>query len=232
MTTGAALIAVALLLLLNAFFVLAEFALVKLRPTQVEALVQQGNRRARLVAHIQTHLDEYLSVCQVGITLASIALGFVGEPAFASLLEPLLGSWAYAHAAGITFAYLMVSFLHILLGEQVPVSGDPRARRSSTSRAARAPLRALASAGRAERLGAPRDAPARLPHARERAVAHRAGAARDPRALAGRGLALVPPAPPDGERVRSALRPRLGGHAPATASRCCAPTRPGPRPSR
>jgi CBS domain containing-hemolysin-like protein len=120
MSTGAALIAVAVLLLLNAFFVLAEFAMVKLRPTQVEALIQQGNPRALLVAHIQAHLDEYLSVCQVGITLASIALGFVGEPAFASLLEPLLGSWGLAHAAGIMFAYLMVSFLHILLGEQVP----------------------------------------------------------------------------------------------------------------
>jgi CBS domain containing-hemolysin-like protein len=120
MSTGAALLAVAVLLLLNAFFVLAEFAMVKLRPTQVEALVQQGNRRARLVANIQSHLDEYLSVCQVGITLASIALGFVGEPAFASMLEPLLGSWGFAHAAGIVFAYLMVSFLHILLGEQVP----------------------------------------------------------------------------------------------------------------
>ena len=120
MTTGAALIAVAALLLLNAFFVLAEFAMVKLRPTQVEALVQQGNPRALLVAHIQSHLDEYLSVCQVGITLASIGLGFVGEPAFAVLLEPLLGSWGLAHVVSVTFAFLMVSFLHILLGEQVP----------------------------------------------------------------------------------------------------------------
>jgi CBS domain containing-hemolysin-like protein len=120
MTTGAALLAVAALLLLNAFFVLAEFALVKLRPTQVEALVQQGNPRAPLVAYIQAHLDEYLSVCQVGITLASIGLGFVGEPAFAVVLEPMLGSWALAHAVSITFAFLLVSFLHILLGEQVP----------------------------------------------------------------------------------------------------------------
>ena len=120
MTVGVALLAVAGLLFLNAFFVLAEFAMVKLRPTQVEALVQQGNPRAPLVAHIQAHLDEYLSVCQVGITLASIGLGFVGEPAFAVQLEPLLGSWALAHAVAITFAYLTVSFLHILLGEQVP----------------------------------------------------------------------------------------------------------------
>lgn len=120
MSVGVALLAVAALLLVNAFFVLAEFALVKLRPTQVEALVHAGNARARVVAHIQGNLDEYLSVCQLGITLASIGLGFVGEPAFAVLLQPLLGSWAFAHAVAIAFAYLVVSFLHILLGEQVP----------------------------------------------------------------------------------------------------------------
>ena len=101
MTVGAALIAVAALLALNAFFVLAEFALVKLRPTHVEALVHEGRPRARLVERIQAHLDEYLSVCQVGITLASIALGFVGEPAFAQLFRPLLGSWVYAHGAAV-----------------------------------------------------------------------------------------------------------------------------------
>ncbi len=70
--------------LLNAFFVLAEFAAVKMRPTQVEALAETGNRRAKTLERIQAHLDEYLSVCQVGITLASIGLGFVGEPAFAT----------------------------------------------------------------------------------------------------------------------------------------------------
>ena len=122
MTTGAALIAVVVMLLLNAFFVLAEFAMVKLRPTQVEALVQQGNPRALLVAHIQAHLDEYLSVWQLGITLASIGRGFVGEPAFAVLLEPILGSWVWAHGAAIALAYLTVSFLHILFGELVPKS--------------------------------------------------------------------------------------------------------------
>lgn len=76
-----------LLLLLNAFFVLAEFAAVKTRASRVEELARAGDSRARLMRHIQTHLDEYLSVCQVGITLASIGLGFVGEPAFARLLE-------------------------------------------------------------------------------------------------------------------------------------------------
>src|SRR5271157_4706879 len=77
-----------LLIFLNAFFVLAEFAAVKARPTQIEVLVAAGNRRARIMERIQAHLDEYLSVCQVGITLASIGLGFVGEPAFAELIFP------------------------------------------------------------------------------------------------------------------------------------------------
>ncbi len=120
MTTGAALLAVAALLALNGFFVLAEFALVKFRPTRVEALIDEGNVRARAVQRLQARLDDYLSLCQVGITLASIGLGFVGEPAFAALVEPWLGSWAWAHAVSIWFSYLVVSFLHILLGEQVP----------------------------------------------------------------------------------------------------------------
>jgi CBS domain containing-hemolysin-like protein/mannitol/fructose-specific phosphotransferase system IIA component (Ntr-type) len=116
-----------LLLLLNAFFVLAEFAAVKMRPTRVEELVRAGEERAVLLRHVQDHLDEYLSVCQVGITLASIGLGFVGEPAFARLIEPLVAwtgtvSTAVAHSLAIGFAYVIISFLHIVLGELVPKS--------------------------------------------------------------------------------------------------------------
>lgn len=119
-----------LLVLLNAFFVLAEFAMVKVRPTQVEALAEAGNRRAKTLERIQAHLDEYLSVCQVGITLASIGLGFVGEPAFASLLYPLvkgigfsaLAAGVTAHGVSVVLAYLLVSFLHIVIGELVPKS--------------------------------------------------------------------------------------------------------------
>jgi CBS domain containing-hemolysin-like protein len=112
-----------LLLLLNAFFVLAEFAAVKMRPSRVEELVSQGSPKAKLVKRIQTHLDEYLSVCQVGITFASIGLGFVGEPAFARLLVNLTGlNTAAAHTVAVTAAYIVVSFLHILIGELVPKS--------------------------------------------------------------------------------------------------------------
>src|SRR5271157_2329299 len=119
-----------LLILLNAFFVLAEFAAVKMRPTQVEALAEAGNRRAKFLERIQAHLDEYLSVCQVGITLASIGLGFVGEPAFAEFLLPAV-KWVgirgvattiTAHGIAVAAAYLLVSFLHIVLGELVPKS--------------------------------------------------------------------------------------------------------------
>ncbi len=119
-----------LLIVLNAFFVLAEFASVKVRPTQVEALAEKGNRRARVMERVQANLDEFLSVCQVGITFASIGLGFVGEPAFAELLLPVvrrlgitgLATSITAHSVAIGVAYLLVSFLHIVLGELVPKS--------------------------------------------------------------------------------------------------------------
>ncbi len=113
----------AALLLLNAFFVLAEFAAVKLRASRVEQLVGEGHPGAKVVQHIQSQLDEYLSVCQVGITFASIGLGFVGEPAFADLLIRVTGmKSAAAHTAAVTVAYILVSFLHILLGELIPKS--------------------------------------------------------------------------------------------------------------
>jgi CBS domain containing-hemolysin-like protein/mannitol/fructose-specific phosphotransferase system IIA component (Ntr-type) len=119
-----------LLLFLNAFFVLAEFAAVKARPTQIEALAAAGVKRAKTMEHVQAHLDEYLSVCQVGITLASIGLGFVGEPAFVALLLPVirwvgisgLATHVVAHSIGVAVAYLLVSYLHIVLGELVPKS--------------------------------------------------------------------------------------------------------------
>ena len=109
------------LILLNAFFVLAEFSIIKLRPSRVEQLVGEGNLRAKMVQHIQTHMDEYLSVCQVGITVASVALGFVGEPGFAHLFVYLTGaSSAVAHTMAVTAALILSSALHVVIGEQVP----------------------------------------------------------------------------------------------------------------
>lgn len=110
------------LLLLNGLFVLAEFATVKVRASQIEVLKQKHPREAGLLQHIHDHMDEYLSVCQLGITFSSIGLGFVGEPAIAKLLLPLLGHTTAAHAAAITISYILVSYLHILVGELVPKS--------------------------------------------------------------------------------------------------------------
>ncbi len=119
MTILILLLATLVLLLLNAFFVLAEFAAVKIRPSRVEELVDSGDARAKLVKHIQKHLDEYLAVCQVGITLCSIALGFLGEPAIARLIEVAVGSKVIAHGFAIGIAYVVISFLHVVIGEQV-----------------------------------------------------------------------------------------------------------------
>lgn len=111
-----------LLLLLNAFFVLAEFASVRVRGTQISEIEDQKRRGAPALRLVHEKLDEYLAVCQLGITFASIGLGFVGEPAIAQLLMPLLGHVEAAHAVAITISYILVSFLHILLSELLPKS--------------------------------------------------------------------------------------------------------------
>jgi CBS domain containing-hemolysin-like protein len=119
------LISALVLLLLNAFFVLAEFAAVSVRASRLEELLQQGRRGAKIALHVHNHLDEYLSMCQVGITMASIALGFVGERAAADLLMPLFNGFTgystlVVHGIATSITAIAVSFLHILLGEQVP----------------------------------------------------------------------------------------------------------------
>lgn len=122
MTSNLALLFVALigLLALNAFFVLAEFAIVKVRPTQVRQLAGAGDARATLLADIQSRLDEYLSVCQVGITLASVALGMVGEGTAAIIMGESQSKVRYGIAMAVS--YMVISGSHILLGELVPKS--------------------------------------------------------------------------------------------------------------
>jgi CBS domain containing-hemolysin-like protein len=114
------------LVLLNGFFVAAEFALVKVRPTQLEPYVQEGLRRARLARHMVRHLDAYLSATQLGITLASLALGWVGEPAFAWIVTPLVRPFSsdadVVHSVSLTFSFLVITMLHIVLGELAPKS--------------------------------------------------------------------------------------------------------------
>lgn len=115
------------LVLLNGFFVAAEFALVKVRPTQIDPHVKAGDRKAKIARHMVTHLDAYLSATQLGITLASLALGWIGEPAFAWLLEPLImkipgATPALVHSVGLTAAFFVITILHIVLGELAPKS--------------------------------------------------------------------------------------------------------------
>jgi CBS domain containing-hemolysin-like protein len=114
-----------LLVALNGFFVAAEFALVKVRPTQLEPLISEGSRRARMARHMIRHLDAYLSATQLGITLASLALGWVGEPAFSWLVRPAVSLVAgnnpeLVHTVSLTISFLVITVLHIVLGEQAP----------------------------------------------------------------------------------------------------------------
>ena len=111
------------LILLNGFFVAAEFSLVRSRRTRMEEAAKEGSRSARLALHQMDHIDEYLSAAQVGITFTSIGLGFLGEPAVATLLEPVFGnvmSHGVATAISVVIAYLLVTSAHVVVGEQAP----------------------------------------------------------------------------------------------------------------
>jgi CBS domain containing-hemolysin-like protein len=110
------------LILVNAFFVAAEFALVRARRSRLEQ-VAEGDRRARLALREIEDISEYLSACQLGVTFASVGIGFLGEPAIADLIHPWLGgalSHGLALAISLTIAYVLTTALHITIGEQVP----------------------------------------------------------------------------------------------------------------
>ena len=108
----------------NGFFVATEFAIARLRPTQVTEFVRQGRPGAKSTLHAVEHLDSYLSACQLGITVASLGLGAVGEPAFHALLEPVFGDSARILGFGIAsaIAFLVITVLHVVLGELAPKS--------------------------------------------------------------------------------------------------------------
>ncbi len=124
MSTTMSLISVVFLLATNAFFVAAEFALVKARGFRIDTLAEHGNASAIMTQKIQQNLEAYLAACQLGITMASLGLGWVGEPTIAALLEPVLASFGLPEAAIHTIAFLtgflIFSSLHIIVGEQVP----------------------------------------------------------------------------------------------------------------
>jgi len=118
------LLVVVLLVFLNAFFVAAEFALVKIRATRIEQLMQEGNKRAKYVHKILQNLDAHLAAAQLGITLVSLALGWIGEPAVASLLKIVLhdviASENAIHIISFVIGFSLITYFHLTVGEQVP----------------------------------------------------------------------------------------------------------------
>ena len=128
-STAWKIVAVVLLVFLNGFFVAAEFALVKVRDTQLAPLIHRGHRRARVAQFVIERLDSFLSAAQLGITLASLGLGWIGEPALSHLIEPLFawlpgeiaGVAAHIAAAGV-LAFVLITGMHVIVGELMPKS--------------------------------------------------------------------------------------------------------------
>jgi CBS domain containing-hemolysin-like protein len=121
--TALALVAVALLLILNAFFVAAEYALVRSRRARLEQAAANGRRGARLALSQIDDLSDYISVVQVGVTMASIGIGAIGEPAMSDLISPLFTGWlnhAIATVISIAIGYLLISGLQVVVSELVP----------------------------------------------------------------------------------------------------------------
>ncbi len=125
-STGLGLVAVLVLVLANGFFVATEFAIVGVRRSRLEQLAAAGDANAAAAKHVVGHLDTYIAACQLGITMASLALGWLGEPAFAHLVEPpleaLVGQFAptAAHGVAVGVSFAIITALHIVIGELAP----------------------------------------------------------------------------------------------------------------
>ncbi|WP_172240533.1 hemolysin family protein [Saccharibacillus endophyticus] len=118
---------VVLLVGLNGFFVAAEFAMVRLRESRIATMADSGSKRAGFARSMVQNLDAYLSACQLGITLASLGLGWIGEPAVASFLRPLFHSFGWnneaaIHGTSVAIAFIIITMLHIVIGELAPKS--------------------------------------------------------------------------------------------------------------
>jgi len=119
------LLVIAALVGLNGFFVACEFAIVKVRASQLDALAEEGNVRALFAKHVRSHIEAYLSATQLGITLASLALGWLGEQFLAQMLSPFFAlvhiySRAFVTSVSVTLAFIGITFLHIVFGELAP----------------------------------------------------------------------------------------------------------------
>ena len=126
MHIGISLLLVAFFLAMNAFFVIAEFAMVRVRPSQIEMALQEGKPGAKAAKRVTENVNAYLAACQLGITLASLALGWLGEPAFSALVRPVLAPLGLSSTAissiAIAIGYILMTTLHVVVGEQIPKS--------------------------------------------------------------------------------------------------------------
>ncbi|WP_168120656.1 hemolysin family protein [Paenibacillus sp. HB172176] len=126
MGIGLNLIMIVLLILLTAFFVAAEFAIVKLRGSRIDQLVTEGRKNALAVQKVSNNLDAYLSACQLGITITALGLGFLGEPTVEKILTPVFTNLAInegiSHALSIIIAFITITYVHVVVGELAPKS--------------------------------------------------------------------------------------------------------------
>ena len=113
-----------ILIAMTGFFVATEFAIVKVRPTRIDQLVAEGNKKAKRAKKVITHLDEYLSACQLGITITALGLGWIGEPTAEKLLHPIFETFGIegstASILSFIVAFSVVTFLHVVVGELAP----------------------------------------------------------------------------------------------------------------
>ena len=122
------LLIIAFLLLANGFFVASEFALVSVRQTRINQLANEGNNTAKITVNALKELDRYIAATQLGITIASIGLGWVGEATLARIISPLLdflplvSNTIASHTIAIAIAFSLITFLHVVIGELMPKS--------------------------------------------------------------------------------------------------------------
>lgn len=123
--TSLSLLLIFVFIMMNSFFVAAEFAMVKVRGSRLDTIIADGDSRAKLASHMTGNLDAYLSACQLGITLASLGLGWVGGPAIANVIKPAMAfigirsEW-FVHAFSFLLAFILITMLQIVLGELAP----------------------------------------------------------------------------------------------------------------
>ncbi|MFK9094544.1 hemolysin family protein [Bacillus salipaludis] len=120
------LIIIAIFIALTAFFVAVEFAIVKVRGTRIDQLIKEGKSGAKAAKHVVTHLDEYLSACQLGITVTALGLGWLGEPTISKLLQPAFHLFhlnsSVTHILSVIIAFALVTFINVVIGELAPKS--------------------------------------------------------------------------------------------------------------